>query len=167
MASGDRLALFKALDLEPLVSNTARMEWRNQHPVLAFDPSTQQYAVFFEAMPDHYDGNGVTATVGWAAEDTSVGPHDVRWEGQFERLADDGQDMDSDGFATAQAVTDTEPSGSGELSYAQISFTNSQIDGIQAGDAYRFKLSRNTGHADDDGSSIGDAQVRFIRLEES
>jgi len=166
MASGDRLALFTPKELEPLSANTAAFALRNQHPVLEFDDTTQEHIVFFDVMPDNYGGGGLTVTIGWSAADTTVGPNDVRWDVAFERLADDAQDMDSDGFAAANSVTDTEASASGELSYADITFTDGvDMDSIVAGDAFRIKISRDPSHADDD--LTGDAQIRFVKIEET
>lgn len=162
-----QIAFFTAQHLEPRASNTAGRVWRNQHPLLAFDPSTQEYARFSGVIPPNYQGNGVTVDVYWCAEDTSVGPHDVRLEGAFENLKADSHDIDSDGFATGVGVTDTEASASGIFSRARIAFSNSQIDGLQAGEPFRFELTRDTGHADDDGTLIGDCQIRFVTMKES
>ena len=60
MASGDTLLTFFPNDNEPPSSNYATLDTRNQHPVLDFDASVDESAVFTGILPRNYGGGGVT-----------------------------------------------------------------------------------------------------------
>ena len=164
MASGDTLVVFHPYNNEPPSSNQATIDLRNQHPVLDFAADATERAVFSYIMPQHYDGGGVTVYAHFTmTSDTNTG-HGVRIDGAFE---DDGsQDIDADGFASAQSVTAAPNGTSGIETVAQISFTDgAQMDGVGAGDRFRFYIERDHDHADDD--ATGDMELGQVEIREA
>ncbi|NIV29464.1 MAG: hypothetical protein GWN58_08125, partial [Anaerolineae bacterium] len=81
MASGDTLIIFTPQANEPVAtaSDGATPDRRNQHPVLDFDASASESAVFSAVMPQVYGGGGVTAYVSWAM--SSATSSCVAWAG--------------------------------------------------------------------------------------
>jgi len=71
MATGDTLLIYTALNGEPPTTNPASFTVRNQHAVISFDDTTQEYMVFTGVIPAHYDtGTGMTFELTWTC--TSV-----------------------------------------------------------------------------------------------
>lgn len=164
MASGDFLAVFTPLNNEPPASNFATFDTRNSVPVLDFDASTDESAVFGGVLPSNYDGGGLTVTLVWMSTDQTSG--DVVWNAAIERHQDDAFDIDSDGFAAAQAATGTTASATGEQQYTNIAFTDgAQMDSLAAGESYRIKITRNA----DDGSDTmsNDAELMRVIIKET
>ncbi|HVY55605.1 MAG TPA: hypothetical protein VHC46_07600, partial [Thermodesulfobacteriota bacterium] len=91
------LFVFRPTMNEPPASNFATIDTRNSHPVLDFDGSTNESAVFTFVMPQAYSGGGVTVYIHYAM--TSATSGDIDWDVSFERVGDQQQDMDSDSFA--------------------------------------------------------------------
>src|SRR5688500_3539728 len=107
MASGDTLAAFFPQDNEPPTSAAilAPLDLRNGHPVLDFSDAGERRAYFTGVLPRNYAGGGITVTLIWAASSATSG--DVVWEAGFERLEDEGTDIDADSFAADGTVTAT------------------------------------------------------------
>lgn len=165
MASGNTLAKFLALGYEPPATDYATLALRNQHPVLAFidDAVIQKTAVWSDVMPQHYGGGNIVARVTWAAVPTSG---TAGWDVTLERVADAGQDIDSDGWATAQTVTAaTVPGTSGQTKTTSVTITAGATgtDSIAAGDPYRIRLRRDV--AND--TAAGDVQALHVELREA
>jgi hypothetical protein len=163
MASGDTLLTFTVLANQPPASNYATLDTRNSHPVLDFDPSTDETAVFGDVLPRHYAGNGITVTVVWMATTGTTG--NVIWQGSFER-DDTGLDLDADSFATAQSVTTAAPGTNGAPAYSAIAFTNAQIDSLAAGEAFRLKITRNASSGSDTMTG-SDAELLRVEIKET
>lgn len=164
MASGDTLLIFTPLANEPPASNYATLDTRNSHPVLDFDAGTDESAVFAAVLPRNYAGGGITAYLHWAA--TSATSGDCVWNAAFERIGEGSQDIDSDGFASAQAVTATAPGASGNVDIAAIAFTDgAQIDSIAVGESFRLKITRDADNGSD--TMTGDAELVAIELKET
>jgi hypothetical protein len=127
----------------------ATLDARGQtpHPVLNFDDNTVETVVFRD-----YINEGVTfADTGTAvavfcdylalSATTGVLGLNISWE----RLAPGGQDLDSDGFGTAQAGSVTVDATSGKMHRVQVNFTKAQLpSGFAAGDMFRLRIQRNT-----------------------
>lgn len=161
MASGDLLAEWTALGNEPPAANYATLNARNVHPVLEFDATADEQAVFTSILPPHYSGGGITATLIWVAATATSG--DVVWTAAFERQADGGTDIDADSFATANSVTSTAPGTSGVPKYATIAFTNSELDGLVVNERYRLKITRDADNASDTMASDSQLLALFLR----
>ena len=165
MAAGDTLLIFTPQANEPPAANYATLDSRNGHLVLDFDADTDESAVFKGVMPRHYGGGGVTVYLHYGMS-TAVADG-VVWTAAFERVSDSQQDIDADGFAAAQTITDTVPGTSGHVTIAAIAFTDgAQMDSIAAGEGFRLRLTRDANHATDD-TATGDAELWAVELRET
>lgn len=167
MASGDTLAIFTALDNTPPASNGATFDTRNAHPVLDFDATTDEEAVFSMVMPRNYDGGGVTVRSGAMASTATSGTYVL--QGAFERHQDDTDDLDSDGFASFQSSgAITAPSDSGEVGYDDITFTDgAQMDSVAAGESFRLKIRRDADSTSATDNMAGDLELLTIEIRET
>jgi hypothetical protein len=165
MASGDTLLILTPLNNEPPASAYATLDLRNLHPVLEFDQSTDEEAVFTAMLPRHYAGGGITVRLVWAADGVTSG--NVVWETAFERINDGGQDLDADSFATANSSGAVAvPGTDGVTKYTDIAHTNGgQIDSLAAGEAFRLKVRRDANHGSD--TAAADAQLIAVELKET
>jgi len=164
MASGDTLCILTPLHNEPPAATPALLDTRNSHPVLDFDATTNWSAVFSAIMPRHYAGTtGVTVYIHYAMSSATSG--DVDWDAAFERIGDQQQDLDADGFAAVQSVDNTTvPGTSGLVDIVRIAFTNgAQMDSVAVGEGFRLKVTRDA--ANDD--ATGDAELVFVEIRES
>ena len=163
MASGDSLLQFSPLNNEPPSSNGATFDLRNQHPILDFDDTTNESAVFSAVLPQHYDGGGLTVYLHYAM--TSATSGDVDWDVAFERIGDQQLDIDSDSFAAAQSVDNTTvPGTSGNVDVVSVAFTDgAQMDSIAAGELFRIKVTRD---ASSD-TATGDAELLAVEIQET
>jgi hypothetical protein len=163
MASGDTLGWLTPLSNEPPAANFATLDVRNNHPVLDFDDTTQEVAVFTLVLPRAYAGGGITVYIHWAATSAITGT--VGWDIAFERIGDAQQDLDADGFATAQTVTAaTVPGTSGNTKITNVAITNgANIDSIAVGETYRVRVRRDV--ASD--TAVGDAELLAAELKET
>jgi len=168
MASGNTLntwfpqaAFFQASGSYPAVKK------RGAVPILAYDDTTDETAWFAGVMPRHYAGGGVTFTIGWMFRASGTpGTDTCQWEISFLRVQDDTDDLDGTLTpAAANTVLDTSASADGELSYAEIAFTDgADMDSVAAGELFLIEVVRNaqTGTA-----SPGDAEIVFIEMRET
>lgn len=164
MASSDTLVVFTSYHNEPPASNYATLDTRNNRPVLDFDASTpNESAVFSAVMPRNYGGGGITVYLHYAMS-TAIAD-DVDWDVAFERIGDQQQDIDSDGFAAVQSVDNTTvPGTSGLVDIVSIAFTDgAQMDSIEVGEGFRLKVTRD---AVSDTAS-GDAELLFVEMKET
>jgi hypothetical protein len=162
MASGDTLVVWLPQDNQPPQTNYATIDVRNFHPILAFDDTTGETAVFTCIMPSTYAGGNITVYTHWVAVATSG---TVGWLAAFETDAAGGQDIDSDGFAGDQTITAaTVPAASGVVAVTSVTVTaGANTDSVAAGDLFRVRIVRNVA-AD---SAVGDAQLLGLRLLEA
>ena len=167
MASGETLAVFTPHGNMPPSSNFASLDTRNGHLVLDFDPTTDESAIFGGVLPRGYGGGGLTVRLFWSA--TSATSGSARWDAAIERIDDEGQDVDSDGFAAVQSATATAPGTSGQVQYTEITFTDgAQMDSLAAGEAFRLKVARDadaSGGGTDD--MTGDAELLRVEIKET
>lgn len=164
MASTDTLLVFTPLHNEPPSSNYATLDTRNLHPVLDFDATTNESAVFSAVMPQHYAGTtGVTVYVHYAM--SSATANTVDWDVAFERIGDQQLDIDSDSFAAVNSVDNTTvPGTSGLVDIANVAFTDgADMDSVAAGEGFRLKVTRDA--ASDD--AAGDAEILFVEIRET
>jgi hypothetical protein len=163
MATGNTLLVFTPHQNEPPSANYATLDIRNYHPVLDFDASTNESAVFSAVMPRHYAGGGVTVYIHYSM--TSATSGDIDWDVAFERIGDQQLDIDSDSFASVQSVDNTTvPETSGNVDIVSIAFTDgAQMDSVAVGEAFRLKVTRD---ASSDTAS-GDAELLRIEIKET
>lgn len=163
MASGDDLATLGQNDFYPPPSGTAaaQPDVRNGHPIWDFDAATEESIDTESIMPATYDGGGIYIDIYWMASTATSGT--CRWLAQLERHQEDAQDLDSDGFASAQSAEEAPASAAGEIQVSRISFTDgAQMDSVVAGDHYRLRVARDSDHAND--TMSGDAEVIAVRV---
>ena len=164
MSSGESLLIFTPTNNEPPASNHARLDSRNQHPVLDFDADINESAIFSAVMPRNYAGTtGLTVYIHYAMSAAVSG--DVDWDVAFERIGDGQQDIDSDGFAAANSVDNTTvPGTSGHVDVVNITFIDgADMDNIAVGEGFRIKVTRD---AVSD-SAANDAELLFVEIKET
>lgn len=156
------LLTFKPTDNEPPTSNYATLDTRNNRPVLDFDNTTQEAAVFSGVMPNGYAGGGLTVTIFCALTSATSGT--VGWDIALERTQAITDDIDSDSFATAQTVTAaTVPGTSGQVLQMSVNVANgADIDSIAAGELFRLRVRRDV--AND--TAAGDAELLAVTIRE-
>lgn len=163
MASGATLCAFFPSDNEPPTTNYATLDTRNSHPVLDFDDTTQEAAIFTGVLPRNYAGGGITVYVHWAATSATTGT--VGWDVSFERIGAGSQDIDSDGYASAQTVTAaTVDATSGNVKITNVAISDgANIDSIAVGESFRVRIRRDV--AND--NAVGDAELVAVELKET
>lgn len=163
MASGNTLLIFRPGDNEPPATNYATLDLRNGHPTLDFDTTTQETAIFTGILPRNYAGGGITIYAHWSATSATTGT--VGWDVAFERIGNGSQNLDTDGFATAQTVTAaTVPATSGLVAITNVAVTSgANIASIAVGEAFRLRVRRDV--ATD--TATGDAELLAVELKET
>lgn len=156
-----RIDVLRPQNNEPPTTNFATLDTRNSHPVLDFDTTTQEAAIFSSRIPDGVDlTNGLVVFVQWAATSATTGT--IGWDVSFERIVDSGIDIDSDSWSTAQTITATTVSGTSGITKV-TSVTISQVDlpfGLTAGDMIRIRIRRDV--ASD--TATGDAELLQVEI---
>lgn len=163
MASGDTLLTFHPHDNEPPASNFATLDLRNGHPVLDFDDTVNESAVFSAIMPRSYAGSGLTINIHYAM--TSATTLTIDWDVDLERIGDGQQDIDSDGFVGANSTDNTTVDGtSGNVDIVAVTFTDgADMDSIAVGEKFRMKITRDA--VSDD--ATGDAELIGVEIKET
>lgn len=153
--------LFRPYDAELPASNYAQIDTRNNHTVLAFDQTTVETVYFTGVLPNTYAGGGLTVDIDWVAVPTSG---NVAWNVAIEAIS--GQDIDSDGFASDNAVAGVAVNGtSGIKSRSTATISNgANMDSLAAGDPFRLRLKRDTSTGS---NAAGDAQVLIVSVRET
>jgi len=156
--------IFEPMANQPPAANMATFGGRNQHPVLDFDDTTDEAAVFSGVMPDHYDGGGITVTlIGTWTSDNDDG-HTTQMEVSFERIGDAVLDIDADDFAAARDCTLTVNATCGKTDVASVAFTDgAQMDDVAAGELFRLKAACDCS----DSTHTGDFELQAIKIEET
>jgi hypothetical protein len=162
MSSGDTLLQFTPDSYEPPASNYATLDVRNQHPVLDFDDTTQEGALFSAILPRHYSGGGMTVYAHWSATSAVTGT--IGWDVAIERVGT-AQDTDSDSFASAQTITAATVSGtSGIVTITNVAISDgANIDSVAVGELFRLRIRRDV--AND--TAVGDAELHGIEIKET
>ena len=163
MASGDTLAVFRPQDNEPPAANYATLDTRNAHPVL--DMALTEIAIFSFVVPRHYGGSGITVYMHYAM--SSATANDIALDTTFERIGDQQQDLDSDGFdATGVNGTDTTvPGTSGLVDIVSNAHSDgARLDSLAVGEGGRLKILRTAVAGTD---ATGDLELRFVELKET
>ena len=164
MASEDTLLTFHPYNNEPPTANYATLDLRNNHPVLDFDEDADESAVFSAIIPRNYGGGGITVYIHWSADGVTI--NDVIWDVSLERIGDGQQDVDSDGFAAVNSVTDTAPGTDGDVTIANVAFTDgADMDSVAVGEKFRLKITRDADNGSDDLDA--DAELHAIEIRET
>ena len=164
MASGDTLIIFTSLQNEPPASNFATLDLRNLHPVLDFDATTNESAVFRAVMPRSYAGTtGLTVYIHYALTSATSGTID--WDVAFERIGDQQLDIDGDSFAAVNSVDNTTvPGTAGLVDIVTVTFTDgADMDSVAVGELFRLKITRDATNDD----ATGDGELLAIEIKET
>lgn len=153
---------FRPAEYEPPSTNYATFDVRNGHPVLDFDDATAEAAIWTGLMPAAYNGGDLKVTVYAAATSATSGTQG--WTVELERIGNNNQDLDADGFAPAQTITAwTVSTTAGAQRSGSVTITaGDDTDNIQAGDTFRIRIKRDV--ANDD--AAGDAELVAVTVEE-
>jgi hypothetical protein len=162
MASGNTLMRFLPQSAEIPASNGAAQATRNGHPVLAFDDTTAEGAIFSDVLPRAYSGGGITVYVHWSAKTATSGT--IGWTVEIERVGT-AQDIDSDSFASAQTINAATTSGtSGIVTITNVAITDgANMDSAAVGETIRIRIKRDV--AND--TVVGDAELRAVEVKET
>lgn len=165
MAAEDTLNTWNPHNNQPPSTNFATIDIRNIHILLDFDDTTNVSAIFPGLMPKHYTAAAaVDVFIHYATSSALTGQ--LIWDVQFERIGDQQQDLDSDGFAAVRSVTVAAvPGTSGLVDIVKISFTAAQMDSIIAGDSFRLKITRDA--AGETSGASGDIELLKLELREA
>ena len=156
MASGNTLVTFTPLHNEPTAASFATLDFRNVHPVLDFDGSADEEAVFTGIMPSSYAGGGTTVKLHVAFTSATSGTANI--EVSWERIT--GLDIDADSFATMTDASATPNGTSGIETVVSINFANgAAMDSVVAADIFRLKV-----HRDADGTNGTDDVATDMEL---
>lgn len=166
MASGDTLLVFTPLCNEPPSSNFATLDFRNLHPVLDFDATTDEEAVFTGILPRNYAGGGLTINTHWAF--TSATSGSLRVQAAIERIDASSLDIDADSFASFQSAGGTAPGTSGQVIVVAVTMTSgAQMDSLAAGEAFRLKIRRDADDTSGTDNVSGDAELLAVEIKET
>ena len=167
MASGNFLAVFSPLSNEAPSAAFATLDTRNAVPVLDFDDTTDESAVFGGVLPANYSGGGLTVTLVWMATSATTGG--VSWDVAIEAHPDDAFDIDTDGFAAANnSGSATTASATGEQQYTNVTFTDgADMDSLAAGESFRIKITRDADGTTATDDMAGDAELLRVVIKET
>jgi hypothetical protein len=166
MASGAMLAIIHPQQVEFPASNFPTPDRRNNHPVLDFDAATDETCYATRVMPAAYGGGGITLHLLVAATSATSGAS--RWQAAIERLASGGQDIDSDGFASAKSAGVTANAASGVPTEVTIAFTSgAEMDSVVAGDTFRVSIGRDADGTTGTDDMTGDAELLMAWITET
>ncbi|HEY4690301.1 MAG TPA: hypothetical protein VIK33_13380 [Anaerolineae bacterium] len=166
MASGDTLNVFTPLQNEPPASIYATLDVRNLHPVLDFDGSADEEAVFTSILPRHYAGGGLTVYLHVAFSSATSG--NAYWQAAFERMDDGTLDTDADSFAAFQGAAGNPNGTSGIMTLVTIPFTSgAQMDSLTVGEMFRLKVRRDADGSAGTDDVTTDAELVAVEIKET
>lgn len=143
------------LDNEPPTADYATIDTRNSRPVLDFDATTQEGAIFTGVLPFDYGGLGVTIKLFVALTTATTGT--AGWVIALERTQAVTEDIDSDYFGPTSTVAAVAvPSTSGHVLVMSVNISNgANMDDIAPGEIFRIRIRRDV--AND--TAPGDAEL--------
>ena len=165
MASGNLLREVSVLENIPPTSNPATPDTRNLHPVLDFDDSTDEFAVFSLVLPSNYTGGGLTIYPRFSM--TSATSGNVVASIEVERIGDGQLDIDGNSFSAANTATIAVPATSGNVEASSaITFTDgTDMASIAAGEQFRLRFSRDANNGSD--TATGDLELHGLDIYET
>lgn len=154
------------MDNEPPAANFAQFDTSNTTsplPVLAFDTTTAEAAIFTTILPRNYAGGGITVYVQSAMASATSGT--LGWTVEFERLLAGTDNITAESWASAQTITATTvPGTAGVVQILNVAVSNgANMDSIAVGDAFRLRIKRDVGND----TAAGDALLFAVELKET
>jgi hypothetical protein len=134
----------------------------NNHPVLAYDPDTNNCGFVQGVLPAAYAGGGLTVDITWAGDTATTG--NVVWQTAFERLNANNTNINSDSFGTANSATSGVNGTLRKLTVASIAHSNSEISSLAAGDGFRLEVCRTANSGSD--TMTGAAHLVVVDVKE-
>jgi len=157
---------FLPTDNQPPASAYATPDYRNTHPILDFDGTTDEEAVFKSVLPTTYDGGGLTVDTYWSF--TSATSGSLRVQAAIERIDVSSLDIDADSFAAFQSAGGTAPGTSGMVVKATVTFTaGAQMDSLAAGEMFRLKIRRDADGTSGTDDITTDAELHAVAVRET
>lgn len=151
---------------QPPAAAYATPDTRNAHPVLDFDGSTDEEAVFGGVLPTSYASGGLTVDTYWAF--TSATSGNLRVQAAIERIDASSLDIDADSFASFNSAGGTAPGTSGQVIKVTVTFTDgAQMDSLAAGEAFRLKIRRDADGTSGTDDITTDAELLRVVLRET
>ena len=127
--------------------------------MITFDTTTQETIFWTRVLPADDPGAGIVVTLYVAAQSATSGT--IGWDVAFERVDAGGLDVDSDSFATAKTITAATVPGTAGVTMTQtVTFSNSEIDGLVAGEMFRIRIRRDVSND----TATGDAHLLMVNL---
>lgn len=160
MASGDPMFIILSDEFDVQAASQMDVVFRNTHPLLSADDTTDELAIFRTVLSKKYDGGGLTVTAWYLMASATTG--NLRLDLSIERIGS-SLDIDSSSFATAQTSNITSlPGTAGILGSTTFTFTDgAAMDSWAAGEPGRVKIERKPSDTTNDTAS-GDAQIWAI-----
>lgn len=155
------LASFFAEEATSPPINNATIITRNKHRLLAFDDSTDEFALFHGVFHYAYTIGDINIHFDWVAASATTG--DVVWAIEFQKIVAGGHDIDSDSFASMVTATGSANATNGIVTRTTMTLTNAQVDSVAGGDPFVIRTRRNASNASD--TLVGDAQLLRLSLE--
>lgn len=122
--------------------------------VLEYSNGASDTAYWQFAIPRAYAGGDLTLGIWYCGGSSNAGGNTVDWRAAFE-LFIEGVTSNTTGFDSAQTISDAPDATALDFSYAEITFTSSEIDGATAGDWVMIYLTR-------DGSGDSYSSVAYV-----
>jgi hypothetical protein len=127
---------------EPPATNFATLDTRNNHALADFDDTTDESYYLFGRIPLGKDlSSGIKMSLLCQATSDTNSAHKFKFGVSYERLTAGGHDIDSDSFGTEVTGFTTISGTSGGQSLLEITNGASEIDGLQAGDFFRARIT--------------------------
>jgi hypothetical protein len=163
-AGGNQLESFRANDAVFPATVPAQGSSRGQHGIIAFDDASTERIVFEGVMSEDYSGGNINITLVYGHNDLILNDGNIQWGWEFERIEADVSTLDAESYlASTPPVAPTNAGANGDVViYFTDTMTNAEADGILAGEAFRFRISR-LGAAGLD-NAVGDADLIRVQL---
>lgn len=117
-----------------------------QFPVWNFDKNTDWFLDVFGTLANWYPGAGLKVEFDFLALTATTG--NCVWNAAFRRL-DTGEDLDASHAYSPQAATVATAGTAGVRAHVQISFANTDIDSLAAGEPFVLRISRDANNGSD------------------
>jgi hypothetical protein len=151
------LSYFTALDNTPPATQFATLDTRNSIPVLNFDATVTERAIFKGIIPTGSNlSSGIKVNIEWIAATATAG--NVVWGVQFENPT---HDLDTDSFDIFTTGISAANITGGVISTLSLNCT--AIDALKEGDSFRLRVIRSGDKTPED-SMTGDAQLIYLDL---
>jgi hypothetical protein len=151
----------------------ASLDTLNHAPVLDFDATVNEVAMFQGVLPQNYDGGGLTLTLGVI---TTTITGDMSFYAFIKSIGDSTENLGTAGtdpstlkvFAEPQKNEAIDaPSTVGFVRYFTITFSNgAQMDSLAAGELFYLMIMRNAQDTTND-DMAADASIVFAELRET